>query len=543
MQYYLLLALCLLGYSNSYAQSKAQQAKAETCEKVYREIAQAINDPRPLPAFNFIYQKGRKPYYNAYYNPQNNTINFGEGIYDLALEFGADSLNALAMVLGHELAHYYKDHGWGMSFGTANEDSEIADKIYEMELDETQRARMEAEADYFGGLFGYLAGYNTLEVGGQFYSRLYETIGLPDSTKGYPSRKDRIAICDNSQKMLQDLLPLFQMANYLALMEQEERAARAYAQLAQQFPGRAIYNNAAVNFLLAALKEYKAEDLPFQLPLQLELQSRLQQNSKGNRQPKKERFLAQARQMLDKSLQVSPNYAPALLNEIIWALLKEDRDLALFKAKRLAKNKEMPAHIQDKAHLLIGIILAQNGEEKAAKKQFKQLRKSLPGLAEANLSALKSKRWKARQAAKHQEISGEAESYDELPLAELPSYFENNQPDIIQMMERQQEDSPELLLIASRLEQKEALLLASYGQANEEEIWGFLQFNADYQGETARGIKIGSRQSEIEKLYGFAANSLSTGKGKLLYYPLAGLIFSLDQNGQLDRWLQFSKLQ
>ncbi len=155
--------------------------KAKVTEQIYHEIARSVKDSRKAPTFNFIFSAGE-----PYYNPQNNTINFGEGIYDLAVSFGKDSLNAIAMVLGHELAHFYKDHGWGMSFGMANEDTEVAKKIYDIELNEDMRAKMEAEADYFGGLFGYMAGYNTLEVGAAFYNKLYETVAyliLPQATQ------------------------------------------------------------------------------------------------------------------------------------------------------------------------------------------------------------------------------------------------------------------------------------------------------------------------------------------------------------------------
>ncbi len=148
-----------------------QKLKEKLSEEIYKKICRTVKDSRKAPAFNFIFNYKGEPYYNAYYSPSNNTINFGEGVYDLARKFKKDSLNVVATVMGHEIAHFYKDHGWAHAFGKANPGGDIKENVKQSMYNSEDRARMEAEADYFGGIFGYMSGYNTLSVGGAFFVR------------------------------------------------------------------------------------------------------------------------------------------------------------------------------------------------------------------------------------------------------------------------------------------------------------------------------------------------------------------------------------
>lgn len=43
-------------------------------------------------------------------DPDKIQIGLEEKAYDICISFGADSLNALAALLGHELVHYFEKH-------------------------------------------------------------------------------------------------------------------------------------------------------------------------------------------------------------------------------------------------------------------------------------------------------------------------------------------------------------------------------------------------------------------------------------------------
>src|SRR5688572_16920776 len=259
-----------LPYSAStVAETEYQLHKAKVSKDVYNKIANTIKDTRKQPTFNFLYNNPY-PYYNAFYDPENNTINLGEGIYDIAKTFGKDSINALAMVLGHELAHFYKDHGWGYSFGDANEYLKISKKIYKLQLDPVRQAEMETEADYFGGIFGYMAGYNSLNVGSELFDKFYKTAKIPDVTTGYPTRQERMLICDNSIKLLDKLIPLFDAANCLVLLGEYDKAASIYDHIIVTFPSREIYNNQGAAYAMAALGLFDEGTVKFVYPFSID---------------------------------------------------------------------------------------------------------------------------------------------------------------------------------------------------------------------------------------------------------------------------------
>ena len=173
------------------------------------------------------------------------------------------------------MAHFYKDHGWAHAFGKANPDTDIKKEVKKTMYNAEARANMEAEADYYGGIFGYLAGYNTLSISGAFFDTLYTALELPDEVKGYPSRQDRIKIYGNSKGMLERLIPVFNTANLLNLVQNYEEAALCYDYIIQTFPSREMYNNKGVAFANQALSFYHAEELKLVHPFGLDATTRL----------------------------------------------------------------------------------------------------------------------------------------------------------------------------------------------------------------------------------------------------------------------------
>jgi hypothetical protein len=53
---------------------------------------------------------------SAKYLPSEQKIQIEECLIQLTKSFGKDSINALAIIMGHELAHYYKSHEWSREF-------------------------------------------------------------------------------------------------------------------------------------------------------------------------------------------------------------------------------------------------------------------------------------------------------------------------------------------------------------------------------------------------------------------------------------------
>ncbi|BDS12486.1 M13 family metallopeptidase [Aureispira anguillae] len=529
-----------------------QKLKAALSEKVFTKICKTVKDTRKAPTFNFIYNYQGKPYYNAYYSPSNNTINFGEGIYDLAAELGADSIDIVATVMAHEIAHFYKDHGWAHAFGKANPDNDIQKNVKESMYNAEDRARMEAEADYFGGIFGYMSGYNTLGVGGAFFDKLYHVLEIPDETFGYPSRQDRIGIYNNSQKMLEALIPVFNTANMLNLVRRYEQASICYDHVIVTFPSREMYNNAGVALAQEAISMYTAEELKFVYPFGIDLDTRLNQaGTKGageSKEDKRVRLAKDALNLFNDAIRIDDQYAAAYVNAALIHSLLGEYEMALGlanKAVQLATNKQETLLVGN-AHIARGIAFAQSDKKAEAKKEFKAAESGNPLLATTNLEALTtnlfSKLFKKKLS---EEIDGTEETIADVGIEALEVLFDDQEQFQVTNIKKQNEKRPETAIINVNEEEFEATLIATYkGPYNtKEELEGFIKTKADYDGETARGIKIGSSLDAVHKLYGKPTRMLGGSQGNYLFYEKTSIVFLLDQHNLVTAWMLYGKVK
>ena len=195
-----------------------------------------------------------------------NAIGLEEDTYDLCVSLGADSLNALSFLMGHELAHYYKDHGWIGDFGSGFTDLEVGQEMKALRRDLSKLTEIETEADYFGGFFGYVAGYETLNAADRVLDQIYSTYGLDENLKGYPSLSDRKIIADRSREDLKALIPVFDAGNALLLLGNYIEAAGCFDHIAKSFPSREILNNAGVARALQALNLFESGEVAIRLP-------------------------------------------------------------------------------------------------------------------------------------------------------------------------------------------------------------------------------------------------------------------------------------
>lgn len=532
--------------------SEYQKLKAEKSEEIFKKICKTVKDTRKAPTFNFIYNYQGKPYYNAYYSPSNNTINFGEGIYDLAAGIGSDSLDIVATVMAHEIAHFYKDHGWAHAFGKANPGSEIENNVKESMYDSDDRARMEAEADYFGGIFGYMSGYNTLGVGGEFFNHLYDALEIPDETFGYPSRKDRVSIYNNSKQMLEELIPVFNTANLLNLVRRYEKASMCYDHVIVTFPSREMYNNAGVAIAQEAMSMYSAEELKFVYPFGIDLDTRLSNaGTKGAGESKEDKRLRLAKDALDlfnDAISIDNEYAPAYVNASLAHSLLGEYEMALGLANKAIKFAEINSDklLIGNGHIARGIAFALSDKKTEAKKEFKTAETGNALLASANLEAVTNNVFASLFKKKvSEEIEGEEEMIADVGMEAFEVLFDDQADYKVTEIKQQNEKRPETVVVTIEEEDFDATLVATYSgpYSLNEELEGFLMTKANYDGETARGIQIGSSLAEIQKAYGKPTRMLGGSQANFLFYESTGLIFLLDAENKVTRWIIYGKVK
>lgn len=539
------ISLLCLSLNKVEAQTARQKQKAKVAREIYQKIARVARDARKQPAFNFIYNKS-EPYYNAYYNPQNNTINLAEGVYDIAVEFGKDSLNALASVIGHELAHFYKDHGWGWSFGLANKDLDIAKKIYKMDLTESRRKEMETEADYFGGLFGYMAGYNTLGVSGKFLEVLYKKVGLEEKTEGYPTLAERKGIALNTLKTLRKLTPVFDAANLLTMIQAYDMASACYDYVGKTFPSREIYNNSGVALALQAIKLFDKKELKYFYPFGLDIDTRLRgyatKAGGETKAEKRKRLLEEAQEQFKTAVRMDKNYAAGYVNLALVNILLEERELAIgyaSKAIKLAK-KEGNVLLAANGWIAKGIAQAKEGEPDEAEAAFKKAKKANPTIAKINLEALKqaNRFGYGFKIVKAKEKAGPKETIAEADLSMLEVLTEEAQKTKIR---KQGTKHPAIVLKTAEDngEGYQVIEVVSYGKLKDNA--SFLATLPNYENASARGIKIGDALKKVVSEYGTATRQVAGAQQTYLVYEKAKIIFRLNAQQKVEGWLLYKK--
>lgn len=539
----LLFLVAVFGVTNIQAQNNKPTYKAKVAKKVYKDVARVARDSRKQPTFKFIYNK-QTPYYNAFYNPVDNSINVGEGVYDIASGFGKDSLNVLAAIVGHELAHFYKDHGWGWSFGMANKDLEIAKKIYKLDMTEKRRSEMETEADYFGGLFGYMAGYNTLDVSGAFLTKLYKKIGLAEKTEGYPSLSERMGIARNTQKTLAKLVPVFDAANYLTMIQAYDLASACYDHIGKTFPSREIYNNSGVALALQAVKLFSKTELKYFYPFGLDTDTRL--NNLGTRaggetkEEKRKRLLEEALEQFKSATRMDKNYAAAYVNLALINELLEERELAVgyaAKAAKLAKKQGLPL-LEANAWIAKGIAQAKDGEVDEAEGSFKKANKANPVIAKINLKALKTANQFGYgfEIVKSKEKPGPKESIAEADLSMLEVLTDGAKRTRIR---KRSEKHPAILLKTAEDSDEGYEVIAITSFKIPRYTSAFLKTSKGYEGKTARNIKIGDHLKKVVGKYGDAGKQITSAQNTYLVYQNAKIMFMIDARKKVSGWMLY----
>src|SRR4029079_12083092 len=93
--------------------------KFKQAEEVYRSLIRAVGDSRTPPELRMV--RGRSSVFDiAMFAPKQHRVLIEERFVDLTQRLPpSDGPHALALILGHELAHFYRSHPWALAFGNA----------------------------------------------------------------------------------------------------------------------------------------------------------------------------------------------------------------------------------------------------------------------------------------------------------------------------------------------------------------------------------------------------------------------------------------
>lgn len=494
--------------------------KFQTAQNLYQQLIRARGDTRKL-APEFVMNSSRR--YVAWMNPFKNQIGLEERAYDVCASMGADSLNAMAALLAHEITHYYENHDWGRSFVNSNKNLEISEKIEKM----NEGLKFETQADYLGGILAISAGYNTYRVFDRFLKEVYDAYYLEEEIEGYPSLTERIEMNVNTAEQLKQTHLVFQLANMLTLLEAYSTADHYYQHILSQYQSYEIYNNAGVNACLAALQLTDQKAVPYIFPLELTMGSRLDGlNERAVSDPERKRteLLNKAESWFTSATDLAPDEAIGYINLAIVHAIRQEWPEAEFmagKGLRLSQKNSQFKQVSD-AQITLGIVLALQDQPEEARVQFILALSGNRSLAEANLARIEG-------PAKPPVIDAEpAQGVERIASVKLMDVLGDPQFNIAT-------EIPEKIFCGKQVLEDSELLI-HYAQDGAEYAL-FQQTTPAYQGTTQKGISLGAGEEEIIQAYGDPDKTFEFPDGRCLAYPERNLFFMLDDQLKLSRWI------
>jgi tetratricopeptide (TPR) repeat protein len=375
----ILLLLGLLAFINMKAQDIS--AKKNTLNKVFGDLVNAYGNAKSAPAHELIPKSSDEKYIATYISTPSPIIKVDEQLFDLCMQMGADSLNALSIILSHELAHYYNDHHWctDFAFALSKEAKSKAEKEKNYWHSKEEKTIHEGEADNFGLYHSCIAGYSPFNVYSRLLHKIYTAYGLPENMIGYPSKKERIQISDEAQKKIDTLYKEFVEGITAITNKNYGKAISCFDNLTKYFPSRENYNNAGTAKTLWAIELKPKErmeyvDTNFYYPIETDHKSRL--NGSGTRSlneddaKKMDSLLKSAKKDFEKAINLDPDYDLAYINLACVYDLMENWNSAI------GKISEMPLHKQkqERAYRILGIVYYHMGEEANSKEMFEKMR-------------------------------------------------------------------------------------------------------------------------------------------------------------------------
>ncbi|MEZ5039810.1 MAG: hypothetical protein R2828_07960 [Saprospiraceae bacterium] len=496
--------------------------KYEVTQQVYDQLIKARGDLGGMvPAL--VMNNGTSLI--AWMDPAKLQIGIEEKAYDVCTSFGADSLNALAALLAHEVTHYYEKHDWARQFAQQNESLATAESLGML----ADKLKQETQADHIGGLLAFSAGFNTYEVIAPFLEKAYAAYGFPDQLPGYPPLAERIQMAENTAQHLAELQSVWETANLLSIVEEYALAKNYYQHILKDYQGYEVFNNAGVNATLSALQLFEPEEWPYALPLERDGESRLDQLKE--RLPKdrvalREKYLNEAARFFESAENISKDYPPALLNQACIYALQGQWDDAEFwanKARKLSRQQKQAKGKAD-AEVLLGILAAMQSDTSAAVDWFEEAKAGNPSLAKFNLGMLQQST--AMPPVTHDYAKG-VERIEHLDLDDFLAA-----PAIDHTIGL----SESVFCGVKQLTASKLLL----HYADEGAAYALFQRTAPaYKGQTLKGIQLGASRDKIIDVYGLPSSDLQMKRGSCLHYKSQQIFFELNEKGVLLHWVVY----
>jgi tetratricopeptide (TPR) repeat protein len=371
------LAFLLVFMFGSIFSVQAQHNAEVQIKNVFNQLVTAYGSAKTAPELEFMKANPKSATPALYVKP---VIKVDLKLYTLCQIFGKDSLNALSVVISHELAHYYYDHSFctDFAFAMSKQNIEFAKQI--KLINKNQKVIYETQADDKGLFYAAIAGYNPFEIQPKILDAIYKFYQLKEVNEGYPTKTERKEIAQNALVKSQKLHTVFQEALNAKEKNEYDKALTLFEEVNRDFPSRENYNNIGIMKTLRALNlkvlskdEYDSPQR-FLYPLEVDNASRLNQNgTRGSDEEKQEKMTAllkSAQKDFEKAISLDTNYTIAYINLACVYDLLDNPEATIGKIKEMPLDKQKTIDAQ--RILAIGYYHAAN--EKKAEEIWNELK-------------------------------------------------------------------------------------------------------------------------------------------------------------------------
>jgi tetratricopeptide (TPR) repeat protein len=272
------------------------------------------------------------------------TVKIDKKLLSICSSLGKDSLNALSIVLSHELAHYYNDHTFCYDFSFAHKGFSISKSLINISSD--SKKEKEIQADYQGLWYALMAGYEAISAFDRTFDNIYKAYNLPKVIPSYPTKIERKELKSTVLLKIEKLAPIFNSGLILSKNLHFNEAKDCFEFLLQTLPTQENFNNAGVAYLSLALSRKIPETIPFKYPIYNDHRSFLIDNVKKNGakgandedETLTQEYIEKARKYFEKAISINPKYFDANLNLAILHSINDNQEAAIGLLNGLEKN-------------------------------------------------------------------------------------------------------------------------------------------------------------------------------------------------------------
>ena len=348
---------------------------------------------------NFIYGGAPKVVVNeekgagAAYNPKLHILYLDLEVYNICMTYGKQHHDALAFVLGHELAHCYMEHY-------------IFSNFNQYQKCNGSEMLFEKNADVYGLFNAYLAGYHSYKIVPTLIDQIYVAYNLSNQLNGYPAKSERMAVANEVLSEVKELISIHEAANYLSVVGEYGLSASSYHYILNYYHGKEIYNNIGLNYALEAMNFTDKEYDLYLYPLEIDWETRIKKPKldrggdklSPSEKTKRIELLEKALKNFQIASQMDPSYYTAHVNIVSTLSLLEREAEAIDYYVKISKSGQLVlstgAEIGKKklelalANAYVKSPFTQHQAIKIYEKYVKSTNKSISNIARYNLNIL-----------------------------------------------------------------------------------------------------------------------------------------------------------